>query len=177
MSFFKENSILFLYLTTGSEFRALGKENYSLSLMKKLMDQGSLVPDFLATGLVVNTLIRNISESQNLIFNGFPRTTKQGKQFVQIMDFYGRKPKIIFIRTHVKLVIERMEIRKGIEDRPDDTREAITERFKVFRKENTPLIHFLKAHFESIEIDGSGTPEEVHKRILEALGFNKTALI
>ena len=160
----------YLYIATGNYFRGLSNNNHSAVLLHESVNiKGELAPDFMATGLVVDNLVQNLDEGKTLIFDGFPRNKKQGEAFVEIMEFYQRKPVIILIKVSKEEIMKRLPVRKGEESRQDDTEEAVDNRLKIFDQENNPLLEYLKEHFECYEIDGNDEPEVIHQRIVEVL--------
>ncbi len=168
IDFFKEKLESFLYIGTGEKFRNLKKSNYTSKLIEDSMKKGELLPNFLSESLVGSDLIKGFSKKKNLIINGFPRNVKQAKTLLEMMNFYQRKVDVVFIKITQKEALKRL-LKRG--QRLDDSIKTIKRRFKIFRKKKTSLIPFFKKNFNLIEIDGNGTSEEVHNRILMALGF------
>jgi adenylate kinase len=166
---YKNMLVPYLYLATGECFRKIEKGNYTSILIKDMMDNGTLVPDFLATGLVSSTMIQSMSQEKTLILNGFPRNKKQGLTFIEMMYFYKRSPKIIIIEVSPDEIMKRLEERKQIETRTDDREEVVKKRLRIFEEENTPLVELLSKHFNSSIINGNGTIENTQKQIIEAL--------
>jgi len=166
---YKNMLVPYLYLATGECFRKIEKENYTSILIKDMMDNETLVPDFLATGLVSSNLIQSMSQEKTLILNGFPRNKKQGLTFIEMMYFYKRSPKIIIIEVSPDEIMKRLEERKQIETRTDDREEVVKKRLRIFEEENTPLVELLSKHFNSSIINGNGTIENTQKQIIEAL--------
>jgi adenylate kinase len=166
---YKNMLVPYLYLATGECFRKIEKGNYTSILIKDMMDNGTLVPDFLATGLVSSNLIQSMSQEKTLILNGFPRNKKQGLTFIEMMYFYKRSPKIIIIEVSPDEIMKRLEERKQIETRTDDREEVVKKRLRIFEEENTPLVELLSKHFNSSIINGNGTIENTQKQIIEAL--------
>lgn len=175
VAFLKGKSIPYLYVSTGSYFRGIKKPNHTLKLIEEVMGKGELLPDFLAEGVVISSLLLNdLDPEKFLIFNGFPRNLDQAKKLLKILEFYGRiKPEVLFIEVSPETAIERMKMRiKGGENRADDNAESIHRRFEIFYKENASLIEFLcSAEFKFHRIDGSGTIEGISKKIFEALAL------
>lgn len=53
--------------------------------------------------------------------------------------------------------------------REDDNEESARKRFEVFRSDTLPTIEKYRTENEFIEVDGSGSPDEVFKLIIDAL--------
>lgn len=166
INFYKNLLREFLVVSTGGIFRKLGDTNYSVNLLKETMNCGKLAPDFIATGLVINILINELTQDKALIFNGYPRTKEQGKELVRMMEFYKRKPVIVIIRVSEEEIIKRLAVRQQKECRIDDSIETVRTRLKIFDEEFLPLYNYLKEHYEVVEIDGNQDPESIHRLIL-----------
>ncbi len=57
--------------------------------------------------------------------------------------------------------------------RPDDSKESITNRLDVYRKQTEPLISFYRGKRLLRDIDSSKSPEDTHQQIEKALGSLK----
>ena len=166
-NYFEDFQIPFLYVGTGEEIRKIEKTNYTVNLLNKTITEGKLAPDFLAESIVINAMMHGFKKEMNLVLNGFPRNTDQAEKLLEITGFYSIKPSVIFIKVSEEEAIRRIILRP--ESRSDDNSESIKNRFEIFNNENVCLINYFKRHFHLIEIDGNGTPEEIHKKILESL--------
>lgn len=170
--FFEEKKISYQYIGTGDKMRALPESNYTKQRIKKIVASGGLVPDFIANTFVGSQFLFYFLEGSVIFLDGFPRTKNQAKELRDMIEFYEFNPKIIFLRAHVKEIKKRMEVRKTTENRSDDTLEAVINRFIEFRKKSIPIINYLKSHgIEAVEVDGEGSPKEVHLRILKVLNY------
>jgi adenylate kinase len=54
--------------------------------------------------------------------------------------------------------------------RPDDTEDAIRNRFKIYQEQTEPLLDIYGERGLLVHIDGIGEVDEVTERILSALG-------
>lgn len=68
------------------------------------------------------------------------------------------------------LIQERIAHRANIEGRADDARpEVVENRIRTYHAKTEPLIDFYRKADKYYEIDGTGTIEEVRKRIFTAM--------
>jgi len=164
---------------------------------KSFMDAGELVPDDLVTNLVVDRLLQDDVKS-GYILDGFPRTLTQARSLKAILDEKDEQiGHVIYLRCEYDLLMERLTSRRiclncgkvyntitmptkepGVCDicggevvqRPDDSAETAERRLMVYDKETMPLIEYYRQEGLLREVDGAGTADEVHARILPILG-------
>jgi adenylate kinase len=183
----------FTHISTGDLIRAeaaLGSE-----LGKKLSEiikSGSLVPDGLVTEILMKALD---GETQNVIFDGFPRTLPQAQALDKCLKERGRKiDEVVLIKLPEEEVLKRLTSRRvckacgGIyniyaEDfkdlctkcggrlitRSDDNSESVVRRLEAFKKETQPLLSYYGGTVGVEVIDGGRPVEEVSLAIAEAL--------
>jgi len=155
---------------TGEEFRKLEK-NHTHGIIKRIITEGKLVPDFLVESIVGNAMMKEMTSKNHLILNGFPRTLAQAQKLSEMALFYNKKVKVIYIKIPQEEAIKRIMNRAS--GRADDNEETIKKRFEVFEKENTLLEDYFKSNFDLIYIDGNDEKHKVHKKIVKALEMNK----
>jgi adenylate kinase len=65
---------------------------------------------------------------------------------------------------------ERLKMCKGkLIQREDDTEEAVRKRLEIFDRQTTPVLEKYRKDKILLEINGVGTPEQVHARVMSAL--------
>ena len=80
-----------VYDGTGEEFRKiLTSDNFTAKLIKDSMNKGELQPDFLTTSIFANILISSLDDQKHLVADGYPRTTEQAGNFLEMMNFFKR---------------------------------------------------------------------------------------
>ena len=122
------------YLSTGHIFRQIAKEKTQLGrYVKELMNSGALVPDEKVIE-IVNSYLSKPSYKKGYILDGFPRTLKQAKKFINNVD------KVIHIHIPDKEALWRLAYRNDVRD--DDTIEAIRKRIELFKKFTVPVLDF-----------------------------------
>lgn len=160
-----------VYAYPGAEYRKLIEgDSFTGSLVKDSYMRGELQPDFLTTSIVADILISGLTNEKHVIFDGYPRTVLQAKDFESMMKFYKRRNiKIIYIEVGK----EEAKKRNLLRGRADDTEEGIARRFDEYIDNVIPAMEYLqgKDGYEFYKIDGEQSVEGVHKDIIKALKF------
>jgi adenylate kinase len=179
------------HIATGDMLRESVASKTELGIKaKSYMDKGALVPDGLVIEMIKVRLKENDCEN-GFILDGFPRTIDQAEEIANIIDI----DKVINIQADDEIIVDRISKRRicekcgaayhleyikpnreGICDkcsgilyqREDDKPEAIKQRIKTYRDKTKPLITYYSDKGKIIDVDGSGTPQEEYKLILDA---------
>jgi len=185
------------HIDTGSIIRENIREKTPLGLeAKAYVEKGELVPDELVIRLVKDRLGKPDAKD-GFLLDGFPRSlvqaealSKMGSGGTEIVD------RVVFINVDEDILIERLSSRRicssckavynmitipPVKDeicdkcggnlirRPDDSEEAIRNRFRVYREETSPISVYYRDNNLLTEVGGMGTVEEVTSRILKSL--------
>lgn len=179
-------------ISTGDIIRTAIKEGAPLGLkFKSYIDKGLLVPDDLVCAMVKERLAKPDCVN-GFILDGFPRTIEQAK----FLDESGIGiDRVVDIEVSDDDIVRRMGGRRfcpkcqrtyhvlynkpaedGICDdckvdlciRDDDKPETVLRRLEVYHEQTEPLIAYYEKKL--CEVDGTKTPEEITKLILEGLG-------
>jgi adenylate kinase len=165
------------------------------------VERGDLVPDELILGVVLQTLDQ-LEGRRGVILDGFPRTVAQARALdEQLAERQQQVDVVVYLDVPREELVRRLEGRyvcraaghiwnvltnpprlPGICDydgsalyqRPDDTSEGIHRRLDIFFSETIQLTDYYGAQGKLLRVDGSGSIEEVHARImaqLERLGI------
>ena len=185
------------HLSTGDLFRKNIKEGTPLGQKaKSYIDKGLLAPDQLTNDMVEDYL-RDIPLEDGLLFDGFPRSLPQAIALDRILNRLSRSlDHVIFLDISDEEALSRLSgrlwapksrsvyhiknnppKREGFCDqsgealitRPDDQKEVIFSRLKVFHKESQALIERYKAKKLLKIIPAESSPEEIFCRIQEVL--------
>ena len=129
------------------------------------MNDGKFVSDE-----IVNKLIRNIiSNPQNknrLIFDGYPRSLSQAKNLEEILHNSNQKiGAIFFLNVNKDTIIKRIEKRKILENRLDDTSDTILKRYDTYMQTTRPVLDFYSKNSNFYEIDGALEIDEITAKI------------
>jgi len=169
---------------------ALGKE------AKRFMDRGELVPDSVILDLVNERLSAGDSR-RGFLLDGFPRTVAQAEAF-EIM-LAKRKLALdgaVSLRVPSAILVARLSGRRTcrqcgamyhvrfnppkaecvcdrcggeLYQRDDDREETIEARMEVYERQSAPVYDHFRARGLLREVDGTGSSEEVFRKILRQL--------
>ena len=151
--------------------------------VNKIMKRGEMINDEIICKLIESKLTQ-IDLSKPFMLDGFPRKINQALELEKILNNLKiNVDKVIFINitkeTGLKRILGRLTPKNiGVCDdcsteltgRKDDTKEAYETRYDIYMNETLPLIEYYKGHDKLVEIDGSGTVEEVFENIENILG-------
>ncbi|MEK6907006.1 MAG: nucleoside monophosphate kinase [Nanoarchaeota archaeon] len=140
------------HIETGAIFRKEAKKN---KFIRKLLDEGELVPD----KIVINIFKNEIKNKENFILDGFPRTLVQARALKFNPDL------VLLLDVNKNSIIKRLISRK----REDDTKKNIEERYKMYLKKTLPVIDYYKKKKMLIKINGNFSIKQVNKNIEKIL--------
>jgi adenylate kinase len=159
---------------TGRRFRALAMkgEGYTEEHVAETLDSGVLQPLFLSVVLWGDAMREHMNPERNVLIDGFPRTVAEAIVLESAFSFYKRNEIIIInLQATDEVVRGRMIARS----RKDDTMESIEARLKWYREETKPVLEYYenRPNTRIMNIDGTGTIEQVHAEILLALNISQ----
>ena len=183
------------HVSAGELLREEVRKETTLGLdIKKILEQGDLVPD----RLVVEIIKLDIKDKTDFILDGFPRTLDQANSIEDIpIDM------VIYLEVPEEVVIERFAGRRvcpkckagyhinylppkqeGVCDecgtelvqRKDDVPEVIKERFRVYKEKTQPLIDYYREKGLLKTIDGAPAPAVVYKSVNQVVKNWKNSL-
>jgi adenylate kinase len=183
------------HISTGDMLRAAVRERTELGVMaKEVMDAGGLVGDDIMIGLVDERLRRADAETRGYILDGFPRTVAQAEALDLVT---AQKPlhTVIDLVVPREIVLARISARRVCRDcgtnytatgherqpwicevcggdvmqRDDDTPDAVNRRLDLYESQTAPLIEFYEQQGRLAAIDGVGHPDEVFRRLTDAI--------
>jgi adenylate kinase len=160
------------------------------------MDRGKLVPDDVMIGIIRERLQREDCR-RGFILDGFPRTLPQAEELTQLLDAMHKPVDfVVNMEVPVEEVLRRMSGRLTCQNcgtmfnlilnppkvvgrcdccgglliqRADDRVETVHERLVIYRQITTPLIQYYHDRGLLRTVDGTGTIDNIAKRILEAV--------
>lgn len=156
--------------------------------MKSIMARGELIPDYLMNEMVKERL-RKSDCINGFVLDGFPRTIDQAKfleenvgvDYAILLDtpeelieerICGRRVCTVCGGSyHVSILTTNVCPKCGGElgTRADDTPETIRKRFDIYQCLTFPLIEYYTKFSKLVDIDGSGSFEEVTKRVINVM--------
>ncbi len=161
----------FVYAGTGAGFRSLVEGGLHVSkLIQQTLDEGRLMPDFFATSIVSDILIKELDETKHLIADGYPRTVRQVDEFMDMMKFFSRgEVDVIYIEISKEESLKRNLLR----GRSDDTVEGLNKRYDEYTTNVLPAIEYMKKQkgYTFHRVNGEHSIEEVHQAIISSLNI------
>ena len=163
------------HISTGDLFRKNISQNTNLGLLaQSYMDKGELVPDEVTIKMLENEIKEN-PQSKGFQFDGFPRTIAQAEsldKFLKSIDMQINA--IIALDVDEEELISRIIDRGKTSNRSDDQDiEKIQNRFNEYNMKTATLSKYYKDQKKFFEVDGSGTVDEITKRLFDLIdSFN-----
>ena len=184
-------------ISTGDILRQAVKDNTELGARAKtVMDAGQLVPDNTVIGLIKER-IRQGDCKLGFILDGFPRTITQAEKLSEtLQDMNLAIDNVIDLEVDEGEVVERLtgrstcsecgamfhkvsrppkvdEVCDGcggkLEQRPDDNKETIEERLRVYSESTSPLKEFYLKEGNLKTLEAKGSVEEIFSRVCEMI--------
>ncbi|MEQ9437517.1 MAG: adenylate kinase [Cyclobacteriaceae bacterium] len=159
------------HISTGDLFRKhLGEGTELGQRAKAFMDEGHLVPDQLVIDMVDDKL-KEESNTNGIIFDGFPRTIPQAKALDELLNNKNTPiTGMIALSVPDEELIQRIVERGKTSGRVDDQDKAkIATRLDVYKNETLPVANYYEAQGRYVQIGGVGTIDTIYERIKEAL--------
>ncbi|MGV8896949.1 MAG: adenylate kinase [Rhodoglobus sp.] len=157
-------------IATGDIFRSNIREETDLGLrVKEVVAAGDYVPDELTNALVDERLHED-DALDGFLLDGYPRTTDQVSFLDELLARRGQDLEaIILLIVDTDEVVRRLQQRSSEQGRADDSETAIRHRQDVFMHETAAVIDQYRDRGIVIEIDASGSVDEVAARINDGL--------
>jgi adenylate kinase len=133
---------------------------------KKLMDEGTLVPDEVVIGMISNKLDAN-KDAKGFIFDGFPRTVAQAEALDILLESKDSSISGMIALEVTDAELEQRLLKRGESSgRPDDANpEVIRKRIKEYNDKTAPVAGFYKNQNKYTSINGIGSIEEIFASI------------
>lgn len=157
-------------ISTGDIFRHHISNETELGLqVKALISAGEYVPDEVTEEIVAARLSEPDAEG-GFLLDGFPRTMHQ----VEFLDAYLREhhtwlDAVVSLDVSADELVARLLKRAQLEGRADDTEDTIRRRMEVYAGQTAPLLFHYEEVGLVVEIDGTGTLDEVQTRMFAAV--------
>jgi adenylate kinase len=185
-------------LSTGDMLRTAIAQGSALGLQaKKLMDQGSLVPDSVVIGLIAQRTLENDCKS-GFILDGFPRNVQQAQALDTMLATQGRKvERAVFFSIPDEDLVKRLSGRRTcvecgamyhvenakaqkegqcdqcgsrLTQRDDDRVEVVRKRLKVYHEQTEPVVGFYEQQSKLKSLDAAESAIQVSKALSDILG-------
>lgn len=186
-----------LKLSTGDLLRESVKKQTALGLEAKgYMDRGELVPDQIVIGLVDEKL-KSPDCQKGFLLDGFPRTVPQADQLTALLKKMGEEiDRVVYFTLEKDEIVQRISGRRScpqcnavyhissippkqeglcdvcgsvLVQRNDDKPETVESRLTVYHGQTIPLIDYYKAKGVLVELEASGSVDQVQERLVALL--------
>ena len=129
------------------------------------MNDGKFVSDEIVNNLIKDNLF-DPKKKNRLIFDGYPRSLSQAKNLDLLLESSNQKIDFIFfLNVNKKIIIQRIEKRKSLENRSDDETNTIIKRYETYMKTTKPVLEFYSKKPNFHEIDGSLEIDQITRKI------------
>jgi adenylate kinase len=181
------------HLATGDFLRDAAAAGTPLGLeAKSYMDKGSLVPDELVDGVVDEQLHADDRLAHGFVLDGYPRNRHQAERLDETLGA-ERLDLAVDLDVPTEVVLHRIAGRRvctqcgavyhldnppekdwtcdvcggSVEQRDDDTADAVMRRLELYEMETLPVIQFYRRAGILAHVDGGAETEEVFKHLVE----------
>ncbi len=138
-------------ISTGDIFRQMPQ-------VKEIVESGKLVDD-VTTAEIVEKRLQENDVKNGFILDGYPRNISQKNLFDPKFE------KVIYLKVPDTEVTKRMMAR----GREDDSSESIKTRLNLYNEQTQPLLDYYRDLGLLIEIDGTGSIEEIQNEIQKSI--------
>lgn len=159
-----------VYLSTGHEFRNFMEgKSFSARRVKALLDEGGLLPDFLAVWIWSDFLNKYLcTGKEHVILDGTVRRVDEAPMMESALDFFERQnPVVIILNVSRERAIGHLKKRGRYDDNDDD----IKSRLDWYETNVVPALNHFRTNprYRVFDINGEQGIEQVHREILEKL--------
>ncbi len=129
------------------------------------MKNGKFISDDIVNKLIEN-LISDIKKKNKLIFDGYPRSLSQAKNLEKLLKNSNQSiDLILFLNVDKETILKRVEKRKILENRSDDSSDTIVKRYEKYMETTQPVLKFYSENPNFKEIDGSLEIDQITRKI------------
>ena len=142
--------------------------NKNTEIGKKISDdmkEGKFISDEIVNK-IIKDLIFDPKKKNKFIFDGYPRSITQAKNLDRLLEESHQKIDLIFfLNVNKNIILKRIEKRKLIENRTDDSLDTIVKRYDKYMETTKPVLDFYSKNQNFKEIDGSQEIDEITRKI------------
>lgn len=163
----------FVHISIGDIFRWNMQHHTKLAArVKRIMDQGLLVPDDIVEQ-VVHQRLEQHDWNYGFVLDGFPRTRSQAEFLFE----HWNLDKAIYLDLPEDVIFERVMHRARVGDgetftkRTDDNPEALKVRLREYHDKTAPLLALFDKKSMLVKVNAEPPIEEVFHEVLYTLGL------
>jgi adenylate kinase len=161
-------------VSTRDHFRAHVRNGTELgNRLSALIASGDYVPDSVTNTMLAERLAEP-DAAGGFLLDGYPRTADQVAELDRLLALAGTSlDAVVLLAAPDEVLEERLLKRAADQGRSDDTPEVIRHRLALYHRETAPLVALYDAADLVLRVDGTGTPDEVHERLLAVIGLRE----
>lgn len=158
-------------ISTGDLFRAHVKNGTDLGeRLSALIASGDYVPDSI-TNSMLDERLAEPDAAGGFLLDGYPRTADQVAELDRLLALAGTSLDAVLLLAAPDEVLEERLLKRAEEQgRSDDTPDVIRHRLGLYHAETEPLVALYDAADLVLRVDGVGSTDAVHERLLAAIG-------
>lgn len=141
-------------------------------IIQEHIKEGKIAPMEIILKLMQASIQHSMNAGHNkFLIDGFPRSMDQAIKF----DIEVCEPSfVLFLTCPEEKLLPRLIERGKTSGREDDNEESIKKRFRTFVETSLPVVDHYSSQGKVVQIDSSGTVEEIYKEIKTALDSRLT---
>ena len=153
-------------LSTGELLRKEIKNNTKLGKqISSIINAGNLVSDEIVSDLI-EKYISDEEYKNKLIFDGYPRNLIQVKNLNYLLKKNNQNIDIVLkLSVSLQTILKRINERKNLEQRADDSEDIAIKRYKMYEKNIEPVIEFYKESKLLSVVNGEKSISEISDEI------------
>jgi adenylate kinase len=179
------------HIATGDMLRAEIQAGTEFGLLAQpILAAGQYVSDDIMIA-IINKRLREPDSKRGFIIDGFPRTIPQAVALDSLMGSLGRRfDRVLYLKVDTDELLRRLSGRlvcprcqrtyppateacaadgSGLVQRDDDKAEAVKPRIDIYLQKTIPVLEHYRGEGLVSEIDGTGTIDEISRRVLAAV--------
>lgn len=159
------------HLATGDLLRSEIAKKSPLGLeAKKLMDQGSLVPDSVVIGMI-SDIVDAHKDASGFLFDGFPRTSVQSEELDKLLAERNTEINVVLaMDVSEEELIKRLLKRGETSGRSDDVNEKVIKaRIAEYHKKTSAVLDHYQKFGKVVHVKGEGTIDQIFERLCNEL--------
>lgn len=154
------------HLSTGDVLRAEIKSGSQLGQeIDALISKGNLVPDDKMYGVIDHYISHLPTDSEGMIFDGYPRTLAQAESLTQLLANRHMEAIMIELVVDEQSLITRLLERGKVSGRADDNLETIQKRLAVYHAQTEDVAKYYLRNGNYFAVNGNMSIEEVFMQI------------
>lgn len=154
----------------GDFFRNLSKQDtFVAKKVGETVDSGNLLPYWFPAYVLMDKMFNDIKPGQGIILDGAARSVGEAKILHEVLTWFERPYKAIYIDISDDEVVKRLTERQHLSGRADDDPEHIKTRLEAFHRDVIPAVEYFKEQGTLLTVDGAQSMDKVTHEMLGKL--------